>query len=91
MTSRKVGKGPLARTKIKLLVEVPQVSAASVADASGFVPNPKIAFINRVTLEFEIHPNSTVTQRDTLQWLATSLATGNSDVVNLIQHGQAIF
>jgi hypothetical protein len=91
MTSRKVGKGPLARSRIKLLVEVPQVSTASVADGSGFVPNPKVAFINRVTIEFEIHPNSNSTQRDELQWLATGLATGNADVTNLVQVGQAIF
>jgi len=91
MTSRKVGKGALARSKIKILCELPQVSTASVADGSGFVPNPKLAFINRLTLEFEVHPNSTWEQRDMMLWLASSLALANADIATLVKDNKQIF
>lgn len=76
--------------RVKLVLDIPALETVTAANSSGYTAAPKVAYSNRVVIEFVLPSRGTDDQRRDLRVMLSNLLQ-NDTVSDLIDHLNAAF
>lgn len=81
---------PNGINRVRIVADIPALETATAANSSGYTAAPRVAYSNRVAIEFILPSRSTAEQRRDLRVIASNILAGDM-AVDLIDHLNAAY